>query len=124
MAKRQIIIAVEDDVDGEDARITVTLDWNDRPWHGHAIGSADATPRLAGEAALHAIGQLSDGRVDAELMAIATTDLGVARIALAQLRYGEGETLVGSALQGEADGRLAAVRAVLDALNRRIELVL
>jgi hypothetical protein len=124
MRKRPIIIAVEDDVEGDDARITVVLDWEGRSWHGHAIGAADTQPRLAGEAALDAISKLSAGRVAAELLAVATTDLGVARIALAQVRYGDDETLVGSALQGEADGRLAAVRAVLDALNRRIELII
>lgn len=124
MRKRPIIVAVEDDVDGEDARVTVTLDWDDRSWHGHAIGSASAQPRLAGEATLDAIHQLAHGRVDIELLAVATTDLGVARIALAQVRYGADETLVGSALQGEADGRLAAVRAVLDAINRRLEIAL
>lgn len=124
MRRRPVIVAVEDDVDGEDARITVTLDWADQSWHGHAIGSSAVQPRLAGEAALDAVARLTEGRVEAELMAVATSDFGSARIALAQVRYGEDETLVGSALQGEADGRLAAVRAVLDAINRRLELAL
>jgi hypothetical protein len=124
MRKRPIIVALDDDIDGDDARITVSLDWNDHTWHGSAVGSSSAQPRLAGEAALDAVGQLTEGRVDVELLAVATTDLGVARIALAQVRYGADETLVGSAFQGEVDGRLAAVRAVLDAINRRLELVL
>jgi len=124
MRKRPIIIGIEDDVDGEDARVTVTLDWEDQPWHGQAIGSSETTTRLAGEAALEAVSQLAGNRVDLELLAVATTDLGAARVALAQVRSGTGEVLVGSALQGEADGRLAAVRAVMDAINRRLELVL
>ncbi len=124
MRSRPIIIGIEDDIDGEDARVTVTLDWDQRSWHGQAIGSADARPRLAGEAAIAAVTRLIDDQIDIELMAVATSDLGAARIALAQVRYGEDEILVGSALQGEADGRLAAVRAVMDAINRRIERIL
>ena len=124
MRKRPIIIGIEDDIDGEDARVTVTLDWADQPWHGQAIGSAAARPRLAGEAALEAVNQLTDGEVAAELLAVATSDLGAARVALAQVKFDDSDVLVGSALQGEADGRLAAVRAVMDAINRRLELIL
>ena len=124
MRKRPMIISIEDEIDGEDARITVILDWADQPWHGQAIGSAAAQPRLAGEAALDAIHLLTAGRVEVELLAVATSDLGAARVALAQVRLGDDEILVGSALQGEADSRLAAVRAVMDAINRRLELIL
>lgn len=124
MRKRPIIISIEDEIDGEDARITVILDWADQPWHGQAIGSAAAQPRLAGEAALDAIHLLTSGEVEIELLAVATSDLGAARVALAQVRLDNDEILVGSALQGEADSRLAAVRAVLDAINRRLELIL
>lgn len=124
MRRRPIIIAIEDDVDGEDARVTVTLDWEDTPWHGQAIGPSSARPRLAAEAALRAVSLLTGAGVEMELLAVATSDLGSARIALAQVRYGADEVLVGSALQGEADGRLAAVRAVMNAINRRLGLVL
>lgn len=124
MTSRPIIIGIEDDIDGDDARVTVTLDWENRPWHGQAIGSSGARPRLAGEAALAAVNSLTDATLPLELLAVATTDLGAARVALAQVRAGTGEVLVGSALQGESDGRLAAVRAVMDAINRRLELVL
>ena len=124
MRKRPIIIGIEDEVDGEDARVTVTLDWADQPWHGQAIGTAATRPRLAGEAALEAVNLLTEGAVDAELLAVATSDLGAARVALAQVKFDDSDVLVGSALQGEADGRLAAVRAVMDAINRRLELIL
>ena len=119
-----MIIGIEDEIDGADARVTVTLDWQNQPWHGQAIGSAGARNRLAGEAALEAVTRLIESRVELELMAVATSDLGAARIALAQVRYGTNEVLVGSALQSEADGRLAVVRAVMDAINRRLETVL
>ena len=124
MRRRPIIVGIEDEIDGEDARVTVTLDWEDQPWHGQAIGPTETRNRLAAEAALEAVGRLTGSAIEMELLAVATTDVGVARIALAQIRYGSEEVLVGTALQGEADGRLAAVRAVMDAINRRLELAL
>ena len=124
MATRPIIVSIEDDTDGEDTRVTVTLSWADREWHGQAVGSAASRPRLAGEATLDAVTHLADKAPSLELLALATTDLGAARIALAQVRYGTGEILVGSAVQGEVDDRLAAARAVMDAINRRLTTVL
>jgi hypothetical protein len=114
-------VSIDDDVDGADARVTVTLDWDNRSWHGQAVGSAQQRPRLAGEAALDAVAHLSGNTLDLELLAVATTDLGAASVALAQVRLGPDDVLVGSALQGEVDDRLAAVRAVMDAINRRLE---
>jgi hypothetical protein len=124
MRSRPVIVSIEDDVDGADARVTVRLDWDDQAWHGQAIGNAAEKIRLAGEAALDAVSRIVKGSIDLELLAVATTDLGAASVALAQVRYDRGDVLVGSALQGETDGRLAAVRAVMDAINRRLELVL
>lgn len=124
MSTRPIIVSVEDDTDGEDARVTVTLAWADRDWHGQAVGSATHKARLAGEATLDAVTHIAQGFPALELLALATTDLGAARVALAQVRYGSAEILVGSALQGEVDDRLAAARAVMDALNRRLAALL
>jgi len=121
MPSRPIIVSVEDEIDGEDARATVTLDWADRSWHGHAIGSSAERTRLAGEAALDAVAHLSGETLDLELLAVATTDMGAASVALAQVRLGDHDVLVGSALQAEIDDRLAAVRAVMDAINRRLD---
>jgi len=121
VAARPKIVSIEDDVDGPDARVTVTLGWAHRSWHGQAVGAADQRTRLAGEAALDAVIRLSGDGLDLELLAIATTDLGAASVALAQVRFGDDDVLVGSALQGEVDDRLAAVRAVMDAVNRRLE---
>jgi hypothetical protein len=60
-------------------------------------------------------------RIPTELMAVATADLGEARVALAQVRLGDdGEVLVGSALLADAGPSLAAVRAVMAAVNRRL----
>ena len=124
MRARPVIVSIEDDIDGADARVTVRLDWAQRAWHGQAVGTSAERVRLAGEAALDAVSRIVDGTIDLELLAVATTDLGAALVALAQVRYDHGDVLVGSALQGETDGRLAAVRAVMDAINRRLELVL
>lgn len=124
MRARPVIVSIEDDVEGSDARVTVRLDWDQRAWHGHAIGTSGERVRLAGEAALDAVTRIVDGTIELELLAVATTDLGAASVALAQVRYDGADVLVGSAIQGETDGRLAAVRAVMDAINRRLELVL
>jgi hypothetical protein len=121
---RPNIVSIDDDVDGEDARVTVTLGWAERDWHGQAVGSASQRPRLAGEATLDAVTRFATNAPALELLALATTDLGSARVALAQVRYGPQEILVGSAIQGEVDDRLAAARAVMDAINRRLSAVL
>lgn len=123
MRTRPVIVSIEDDIDGGDARVTVRLDWAEKAYHGQAVGSAGERVRLAGEAALDAVTRIVGGVLDLELLAVATTDLGAASIALAQVRL-DGDDLVGSALQGEVDDRLAAVRAVMDAINRRLERVL
>lgn len=124
MRARPVIVSIEDDIDGSDARVTVRLDWDQRSFHGQAVGTSVERVRLAGEAALDAVTRIVEGAIDLELLAVATTDLGAARVALAQVRYDGGDVLVGSALQAEADAPLAAVRAVMDAINRRLELVL
>jgi hypothetical protein len=121
--QRPAIVAIEEDADGDDVRVTITLDWQDHPHYGTSIGSADPPhrPRLAAEAALRAVEEICDDRVPLELMAVATADVGRARVALAQVRLGDdGEVLVGSALLAGADPSLAAVRAVMAALNRRL----
>lgn len=127
MNERPAIVAIEEDADGDDVRVTITLDWAGRPHYGTAIGGADLPhrPRLAAEAALDAVAQMCGGRIPLELMAVATTDVGRSRVALAQVRFGShGETLVGSALEAGAGPSLAAVRAVLAALNRRLGRIL
>ncbi|HEX5630273.1 MAG TPA: hypothetical protein VFY15_01305 [Acidimicrobiia bacterium] len=118
---RPAIVSISDDTAGDDTRITVRLDWSERSFEGHATGSPAEQIRLAGEAALDAVVKIVDGSIDLELLAVATTDFGNASIALAQVRFDHGDVLVGSALLGDVDHRLAAVRAVMDAINRRLE---
>lgn len=118
---RPAIVSISDDISGDAARITVRLDWAEQSFEGHASGGTGEQIRLAGEAALDAVVKIVDGSVDLELLAVATTDFGKASIALAQVRFDRGDILVGSALLGDSDHRLAAVRAVMDAINRRLE---
>ena len=123
MNPRPAIVAIEEDADGDDVRVTITLDWHNARHYGSGVGAADPPhrPRLAAEAALQAVEQMSGDRLRTELMAVATADLGDARVALAQVRLGDdGEVLVGTALLAGADPSLAAVRAVMAALNRRL----
>lgn len=127
MNERPAIVAIEEDADGDDVRITITLDWHDRHHYGTAVGRADPPhrARLAAEAALQAVQRLGGDRLQTELLAVATADIGDARVALAQVRLGDdGEVLVGTALLADAGPSLAAVRAVMAALNRRLGRVL
>jgi hypothetical protein len=121
--ERPVIVAIDEDTDGDDVRVTITLDWQDHRHYGTAVGRADPPhrARLAAEAALQAVEHMSGDRIQTELMAVATADLGEERVALAQVRLGEGgEVLVGSALEAGAGPSLAAVRAVMAAVNRRL----
>ena len=118
---RPVIISIEDDFVGDDTRVTVRLDWADRSWHGHAVGGNAERVRLAAEATLDAVIQIVDRTIDLELLAVATTEFGEASVALAQVRFDRADVLVGSAFLGDTDRRLAAVRAVMDAINRRLE---
>jgi hypothetical protein len=117
-----VIISIEGDVEAADARVTVVLGLDRDRFYGQAIGDADPQhrARLAGEATLRAVEGLPGVATPLELLAVATTDLGGARIALAQVQVGGGDVLVGSALIRSGDPGHAAVRAVMDALNRRL----
>ena len=84
-----------------------------------------ARPRIVGEATLRAVEAVTGGRLQLTLDAIATTDLGESRVAMAQVGLvGSPEPLVGSALVQTSDSATATVKAVLDALNRRMAQVL
>jgi hypothetical protein len=127
MTERPAIIHISEAVDGDDARVMITLQWADTAYHGEAIGASgdDHRARLVGEATLNAVEQVTDGRVHLDLEAVATQDLGVVQVALAQVNLTEtGESLVGSAVISEHDPSAATVKAILDAINRRLATVL
>jgi len=77
---------------------------------------------LIGEATIRAVESLSDGRLKLDLTAVATTNMGANRIAIAQVvAVGTEGRLVGSAVMPENDPDEATARAVLDAVNRHLE---
>ncbi|NNC76138.1 MAG: hypothetical protein HKN93_11595 [Acidimicrobiia bacterium] len=110
-----------------ESTVTIVLDWNDEEHSGSASGPADEThrPRLIGEATLRAVEAVTDGALDLDLAAIATTPLGELRVAMAQIGLkATGEMFVGTAMVADTDQETATVKAVLDALNRRITTLL
>ena len=123
---RPAIADIAESSDGDDLRVTIALDWLDERHYGAAVGSADVEHRyrLAAEAALEAVERLTGGRLDLELLAVATTTFGAVRIALAQVRLDADEILVGTAVERDDGPSSAAVKAVMDALNRRLGLLL
>ncbi len=123
MQGRAALATIDEHTDGEVTRVRVTLAWNDQAFAGEAGGPAgqEARPRLVGEATLRAAEQLLEGHLGFDLMATATTDLGTARVAMAQIGVkGSSEPLVGSALIRQNDPGSATAKAVLDAINRML----
>ena len=121
MNGRPAIVRLDESSEDGSAQVRVTLEWGDDRYMGEAGGDPDPEdrPRLIGEATLRAVERVSSGGLRLELAAIATTDLGAARIALAQVRIRDTKhVLVGTALVDERDEGMATVKAVLDAINR------
>jgi hypothetical protein len=124
---RPAIVSITEDDDGEHALVGVTLAWQDEEFHGEATGARGARnrPRLVGEATLRAVEEVTDRIVRLRLTAVATIDLAGAQVAMAQVSLeGDDGPFVGSALLEGPDASGATVKAVLDAINRRIGLVL
>ncbi|MCP3973755.1 MAG: hypothetical protein GY720_04605 [bacterium] len=125
--QRAAIVGIQETSENGEASVTITLTYEDAEFSGHATGSASvsARPRIVGEATLRAVESVTNGRLQLTLDAIATTDLGESRVAMAQVGLmGSNEPLVGSALVQTSDSATATVKAVLDALNRRMAQVL
>ena len=112
------------DVRTEDpSRVVVTLGYEDVPYEGQAHGDIgeEGRPRLVAEATLRAVEQILGGEHRFDVEAIATTDLGSVRVAIAQVVIsGSRESFVGSAVLREEDAAKAAARATLNAINRRL----
>ena len=120
---RPAIIGVHEIPEGTRTTVAVTLRWHNEEYVGTATGPAApaARLRLVGEAALRASESII--AVDAlALDAIGAPNVGMRPVTIAVVvstgARGE-EVSVGSAL-GTGDDSEAAVRAVLDAVNRRI----
>lgn len=126
MTARPALVRIEQLADEATAHVFITLSWHDHEYQGEAIGSPEesARPRLLGEATLRAVEALSPQRISIALEAIATTSLGESQVAMAQVEIGESGALVGSAMLQSNDPSAAPVRAVLDAVNRKLSQVL
>lgn len=120
---RPALAQFDEIIEDEEAKVTVTLAWNDQAYEGSAVGASGeyARPRLIGEATLRAVEAISEGKLSLDLAAVATTDLGASRVAIAQVASKTlPSSLVGSAVIHENDPAKATARAVLDAINRHL----
>lgn len=127
MKLRPALAQYEEITEGDETRIRVILAWGEEMHEGSAVGSvaASARPRLIGEATLRAVESISEGKLQLDLAAVATTDLGASRIAIAQVHSATANgALVGSAVIHENSPEKATARAVLDAINRHLEVSL
>jgi hypothetical protein len=120
---RPAILGVHEIPEGARTTVAVTLRWHSEEYHGTATGPAAASARLrlVGEAALRAVERIVGDEALA-LDAVGAPAVGMRRvIVVIVLSTGpRGEAVaVGSALS-QGDDAEATVRAVLDALNRRI----
>jgi hypothetical protein len=113
---------------GLDVTASVTLSSGVRSAKGEARGAASQTGvhRAVATATLRAVEELVDGQVRFELDHLEVTPMGTERtvlISLTLLTAKGAERLTGAAGVRE-DVRQAVIRATLDALNRRLEMLL
>ncbi|MCU1594160.1 MAG: hypothetical protein JWO12_1552 [Frankiales bacterium] len=113
---------------GLDVTASVTLSSGERVAIGEARGAASQSGvhRAVATATLRAVEELADGQVRFELDHIEVAPMGTERTVLVSLTLltGKGtERLTGAAGVRE-DVRQAVIRATLDALNRRLEMLL
>ena len=123
-ADRPAITSIQEYPEGASTTATVTLTWNGEQFVGSSAGPAAASARLRiiGEATLRALEEVLGGTPPLALDAVAVTPVGVRPVIVAQVVSMHGateEVSVGSALV-RGDEAEAVVRAVLDAVNRRI----
>jgi hypothetical protein len=110
---------------GLDVTATVQLSYRDQLVRGESTGTATQTGvhRAVATAALHAIEQLIGNRARFEVDHVEVTPTGRDRTVLVSVTMVSGtgtDRLTGSAVVRE-DVRQAAIRAALDAVNRRLE---
>ncbi len=119
---RPAVTDISETPDGSRNRVSVSLTWKNEMFVGESVGPSGPTSRirLVGEAALAAL-ERSIGEDTAfalaslEVPRVGSRDVAVAQIVM--VSGGEERFLVGCALAG-GDPAQAAVRSVLDAVNR------
>jgi hypothetical protein len=110
---------------GLDVSASVSLTFQGRVVRGESTGTAtqSGVQRAVAAASLHAIEQLISSQARFELEHVEVTASGRDRTALVSVTMVSGagtDRLTGSAMVRE-DARQAVIRAVLDAVNRRLE---
>ena len=121
---RPVITSIQEHPEGVSTSVKVTLTWNGEQYVGQSMGPAASSARLRiiGEATLRALEEVLGGTPPLALDSVAATNVGIRPVIVAQvvsMRGTEEDVAVGSALV-RGDEAEAVVRAVLDALNRRI----
>ena len=109
---------------GDHVTVSIVLESEGHEYRGYAEGSADVAhrSRVVGEATLRALEAMTASKFD--LIAVGSSNLDGVTIALVQIAEpGRDDAYVGSALIRQGDAVLATARAVLDALNRRLTLI-
>ena len=123
--RRPVISRMQLVSSGLDVTATVQLSYRDQLVRGESTGTATQTGvhRAVATAALHAIEQLIGNRARFEVDHVEVTPTGRDRTVLVSVTMVSGsgtDRLTGSAVVRE-DVRQAAIRAALDAVNRRLE---
>ena len=119
---RPAVLEISERPDGARSMVTVTLSWRNELFIGEAIGPAGnvARLRIVGEGTLKALEHAIGADTAMALAALEIAVVGSRETVIAQVVVvtgGEERVLVGCALLGP-DPAQAAVRAVLDAVNR------
>ncbi len=122
--ERPAIAGIIERPTGSTTEATVNLSWQGNLYEGMAVGPAatSARLRLIGEATLRALEQALGGDQMMQLDSVGVAAVGTRPVMIAQVVSMNGtteEVAVGSSLV-RGDDAEAAVRAVLDAMNRRI----
>jgi hypothetical protein len=124
-AERPVILGIKEEPDGSRLTVRVTLGWHDNDHVGTASGPAatSARLRLVGEATIGALESLYPDMPPLALDSVGTAAVGmrtaVIAVVVGSVRSSEEEIVVGAALS-QGDTSETTVRAVLDALNRRL----
>ena len=126
--ERPALVGIREEPDGNRTTVFVTLGWQNGDHTGTATGpsAASARMRLVGDATLDALDNIFVNPPPLALDSIGTSAVGMRSVLIAVVVGAtdrDEELAVGSALSQGDDGE-AAVRAVLDALNRRMPALL
>lgn len=126
--RRPALVRIREEAEDSRTTLTVTLAWQNGEHIGSASGpdAASARLRLVGEATLQAMESIFVDTPPLALDSVGTAGVGMRTALIAVIVFAgkQGEELVvGSALSA-GDNDEAAVKAVLDALNRRLPVLI